>query len=272
MRLLAGRCLYGLMALAASLNCGAREAGTQPAEPVSYSGSYRGQVVATGVVPDDATKKAVLGRLRALYGRDLVVDEITVGAVAAPEGWAGRVQQMLVPELRRVSKGELRVSGTNVHITGAVDSEPGRKKLVGHMARALDSSYHINNGLSVRASEQSRIDNQLDNRIVEFESGSSRLTERGRKLLDDMILTLGTLQDQGIEIIGHTDSRGPRAANNALSAARAEAVKDYLVDNGLQQDALISLGAGEQRPIASNESPEGRARNRRIEFRLRGSR
>lgn len=239
------------------------------------SGAARGnsgQVVATGVVPDEATKQMILGRLRALYGRDVVVDEITVGGVAAPKGWAGHIQQMLVPEIRSVSKGELRISGRDIEISGAVADERGRKQVISHMAQALNSSFHISNGLEVAASGQKRIDRRLDNRIVEFESGSARLTSSGRKLLDDLTPTLLTLQDQGIEIIGHTDNRGPRASNNALSTARAEAVKDYLVARGMNAGNLISLGAGEQRPLASNDSPEGRARNRRIEFRLRRGR
>mgnify|MGYP001230151766 CR=1 FL=1 len=74
-----------------------------------------------------------------------------------------------------------------------------------------------------------------------------------------------------VEIIGHTDNSGSRLANLALSANRAEAVKAALVDKGIPARSLITLGAGSQRPIASNDTAAGRARNRRIEFRIRNA-
>ncbi|MEM0899706.1 MAG: OmpA family protein, partial [Pseudomonadota bacterium] len=65
---------------------------------------------------------------------------------------------------------------------------------------------------------------------------------------------------------GHTDSRGSRSLNQGLSDSRANAVRDYLVNAGVSADRLQAQGFGEANPIASNQTPEGRAQNRRIEL------
>ena len=70
-----------------------------------------------------------------------------------------------------------------------------------------------------------------------------------------------------VEIGGHTDDRGGTASNETLSRQRAEAVRDWLVSHGIDTSRLEVRGYGESRPTASNATPEGRARNRRIEFR-----
>jgi outer membrane protein OmpA-like peptidoglycan-associated protein len=69
-----------------------------------------------------------------------------------------------------------------------------------------------------------------------------------------------------IEISGHTDSSGDKKANQLLSENRAKSVKDFLVQNGIQADRITYKGYGDARPVASNESEEGRAQNRRTEF------
>ena len=70
--------------------------------------------------------------------------------------------------------------------------------------------------------------------------------------------------DVGIE--GHTDNVGNAAANQALSARRAEAVKAYLVGKGIAADRLTATGYGQERPVADNSTINGRAENRRVDF------
>ncbi|TCP07013.1 OmpA family protein [Caldimonas thermodepolymerans] len=233
-----------------------------PAQP------HPNQVVVTGTVPDEATRASVLMRLHELYGRDRVVDQIAVGSVVAPPNWAGYVQQMLVPDLQRVSRGELTIQGNQVHLKGEVANEALRQQVASAMATRLNPTYTIRNALRVVASEQPLIDEVLRNRIIEFEPGSSVITPQGQRILDELLPTLVQLSARQIEVIGHTDSLGARDANIALSFARADAVKNYLVSKGITPSRIGVSGAGPDRPIASNQTPEGRARNRRIEFRI----
>ena len=69
-----------------------------------------------------------------------------------------------------------------------------------------------------------------------------------------------------IEISGHTDSKGSDDYNLQLSQGRADAVRQYLVDNGISEDRIISKGYGETVPLADNDTEEGRQTNRRVQF------
>ena len=69
-----------------------------------------------------------------------------------------------------------------------------------------------------------------------------------------------------IRIVGHTDDFGPAEDNLILSQDRADAVRRYLIKRGIAADRLEAVGRGETQPIASNETPRGRAKNRRVEF------
>jgi OOP family OmpA-OmpF porin len=87
-------------------------------------------------------------------------------------------------------------------------------------------------------------------------------------VLDDLLPVLRQFAGRRFEVIGHTDDVGLREANMQLSAARAEAVKAYLVGKGISASDLMTSGAGPDRPVTNNATPEGRAKNRRIEFRV----
>lgn len=77
--------------------------------------------------------------------------------------------------------------------------------------------------------------------------------------------TLSRYQQTTVDVVGHADSVGSDAYNQQLSERRAMAVSSVLINNGVIRQRLIASGAGESRPIASNETPDGRARNRRVE-------
>lgn len=226
------------------------------------------QVLVTGTVPDEATRALVLQRLHELYGAHRVVDQIAIGSVVAPPQWSQHVQNILSPEIRQVSRGQLTVRGTQVDIQGEVSNEAQRQQVVSAVATRLNPTYTVRSALRVGTGEQTLIDQALANRIIEFEPGSSALTPSGRAVLDQMLPTLTRLSARRIEIIGHTDALGAPDANLALSLARADAVRSYLQARGIDAQRLAVSGMGSARPVASNETAEGRARNRRIEFRI----
>lgn len=227
-----------------------------------------GQVLAAGTVPDEATKAAVLARLRDIYGAERVVDQIAIGQVAMPANWNTYVQKILTPDLKQVTRGQLKIDGTTVSLRGEVANEAQRQKIASDVATSLNPTYTVNNGLRVSSSDQSVLDNTLANRTVEFESGKAALTPAGQAILDEMIAAMKKISQRKVEIIGHTDNQGLRATNQGLSQARAEAVKAYMSSHGISGDLLTASGQGADRPVASNDTPAGRARNRRIEFRI----
>ncbi|TFW13911.1 OmpA family protein [Duganella callida] len=227
-----------------------------------------GQIVVTGGVPDEASKAALLAQLRALYGAGRVVDQLSIAQVSLPPNWNGYVQRLIGPNLKLISKGELKIDGTNVTVRGEVANEAQRQQIASDIATSLNPSYTVNNGLRVSAAEQNLLDATLARRIIEFDSGKATLTPSGQAILDEMAAALQKVKGKKVEVIGHTDNVGLRDSNLALSQARAEAVRSYLSARGINQEMITVSGQGPDRPVADNTSADGRARNRRIEFRV----
>lgn len=227
-----------------------------------------GQVVIAGAVPDEATRVALVAKLKEVYGSERVSDQLTVGGVVMPSQWSASMQRLISSDLKSISRGEIRVEGTQVTVRGETVNEVVRQDVVSNMATVLPATYTVKNALRVASADQHVLDATLNNRIVEFESGSAVLTATGQAVLDDMAAALQRLQGRRVEVIGHTDSLGERDANLVLSQARADTVRNYFLRAGIAAEAITTSAAGPDRPVASNGTEQGRARNRRIEFRL----
>jgi OmpA-OmpF porin, OOP family len=104
---------------------------------------------------------------------------------------------------------------------------------------------------------------------IEFEFARAQLTFTGREELQKVRRFLRDQPEIRLEIWGHTDSLGTDAYNLKLSQQRASAVVDFLVENGIETGRLNWAGFGESRPLASNDTEEGQARNRRVELHIR---
>jgi outer membrane protein OmpA-like peptidoglycan-associated protein len=100
---------------------------------------------------------------------------------------------------------------------------------------------------------------------VLFESGQTDLAADARGNLEDVVELLQTEPDKRIRIEGHTDSTGPASVNLRISQQRADAVRNELIAMGISADRIQAIGMGEDFPIASNESADGRSRNRRVD-------
>lgn len=101
---------------------------------------------------------------------------------------------------------------------------------------------------------------------VNFVTDSAELTAESRTRLDRVAASLRDWPDVKVEVGGHTDSVADPAYNMDLSQRRAESVRQYLIDKGISPSRLTAKGYGETRPIATNDTAEGRAKNRRVEL------
>ena len=229
-----------------------------------------GKLIAAGTVPDEAARATLLGKLRELYGAANVVDRLEVGGVVPPPNWTENMTRLLSERLKQVHGGRLQVSGTRIALKGNVANEALRQQVVSEMATVLNPTYTIDNGLVVAGGGQGVLDKTLSNRVVEFETASAKLTPAGSRILDEMAEAIKRIGTPRLQLIGHTDSAGKREANLELSLARANSVRAYLIDKGIPPASLTTSGAGPDRPLGSNDTADGRARNRRIEFRLNG--
>ncbi|MBL4754268.1 MAG: OmpA family protein [Flavobacteriales bacterium] len=109
----------------------------------------------------------------------------------------------------------------------------------------------------------------LDN--VFFVSGKATLTPASYKELDELAEVMAFKKEMSIQISGHTDNVGDEAPNQRLSEARANAVRDYLIKKGTPASRVTAVGYGETKPIAYNDTAEGRQKNRRTEVKILSS-
>ncbi len=231
-----------------------------------------GRIVLAGEVPTEAVRQSLLAEARARWGEGNVVDQLKVVEGATTEGWPQSFADMMDALHATGEDLDISLSDGKVTVTGSVLSELARERVLGAVSTALPG-YEVIDRLTLReaatAAEvvQASLDSQLQGKVVEFENNSDQLTARGRAVLDQLEDALSG-NDAAIEISGHTDSRGDAAHNLDLSQRRAESAKRYLVGKGLATERFTTLGYGETRPIANNETAEGRQRNRRTEFRV----
>lgn len=102
-----------------------------------------------------------------------------------------------------------------------------------------------------------------------FATGSAKLLAKSFKSLKDVAQVMQDNPTYKIDVDGHTDNTGGNELNQKLSESRANSVKQYLIDNGVEESRIVATGYGEDRPIADNKTAAGRSKNRRVEMHLR---
>ena len=226
-------------------------------------------VVIKGVVATSSDKQQLLDKLRAQYPNKTVRDEIEVRSnISIPTNWQQVATAIIDSDISSIRQGRIDINGTTISLHGKVSSLEQKQAIQNRMHTRLTDLYQLENQLVVTAGQQSLIDDTLGNRIVEFESGSANLTHTGLGILDDMAGVIQRVGDQSVIITGHTDNVGNANANLLLSNERAKAVKQYLIGRNIDAARISVAGRGDTDPIASNDTDEGRRRNRRIEFTL----
>lgn len=169
------------------------------------------------------------------------------------------------------------------YLTNTNDSEEGRQNAligagVGALAGAAVGNYMDRQQQQLQeelAGTGVEVDRRGENIVlnmpgnITFGFDQSNIQQQFYPVLNDVSRTLNEYEQTTIDVIGHTDSVGSDAYNQALSERRASAVAQYLVNQGVLADRIYVAGRGESEPIASNETEEGRARNRRVEIILR---
>jgi outer membrane protein OmpA-like peptidoglycan-associated protein len=103
---------------------------------------------------------------------------------------------------------------------------------------------------------------------ITFQTNSSDINANFYNVLNSVILVLNEYNKTLIDVMGHTDSTGSDAINQPLSERRAASVGQYLISQGIDARRVATEGFGKSRPVASNDTPEGRAQNRRVELQL----
>ncbi len=218
-------------------------------------------IVLKGGVPAEAT---------AAYFGVIAGDVPTDGLVAQdgyPEDFIANGTAGLTA-LAQVSEGRLGFDGTRWWLRGMVEQPALRDTLTATIA-ALPTGNEWSVFIGVLSPIEicrDRVAGLARRNAITFESGSATLTETSLPVIDELAVDLNICPTASVHVEGHTDADGDEDLNLALSVARAETVVEALIARNVDLERLYAEGYGESQPIASNDTREGKAANRRIAF------
>jgi len=229
-------------------------------------------VTFTGYVPDNAVHTALVATAMRKFFDAKVVDQLKP-SVGAPSGFSTAATAAL-GALSRLSTGSLVIADREIRLSGDALYTAAADQIRAGLAGELPQGWKATADISIRPAA-TPVDASVCQQLfaglfaqgkIRFDIGSARIDRDSLALLDRLVETASRCPSTPIEIAGHTDAAGDDAANQALSEKRAQAVVDYLVRAGVPPDRLTAVGYGSARPIAPNDTEDGRAQNRRIEF------
>jgi OOP family OmpA-OmpF porin len=232
-------------------------------------------VTLSGYVPDNNIHAAIVQATSRKFFSEKVVDNLKE-SIGAPSGFAAAVAPAL-GALSRLSTGTLVVSDREVKLSGDAFYDGAATQLRAGLGKDFPQPFQYKAEVTVKPASapvdptvcQQLFSDLLGKGRIRFDSGRANIDPDSAGLLDRLIETALRCPTTTIEIAGHTDSAGDDAANQALSEKRSQAVVDYLVKAGLPAARFTAAGYGSTQPVADNESDEGKAQNRRIEFLVR---
>ena len=253
-----------------------------------------GKIYYTGTVSDEATKTSLSDTIKAALG-DSASGDIGVDGAAKGANWLGMLGQFL-PELKSMSGSKLTLDGDDITLDGILP-QGDIDGLMGKLKSVFGDKFNIKSVAQVpeaaampaapmddatkNAAATAKMDelkvagnisgtdlvNALNLANITFATGSAKISPNSMDILNTAADTLKAAADgTKVEIAGHTDNVGNPASNMKLSEARANSVMATLVKLGVNPAMLTATGYGDTKPVDSNDTPEGKAKNRRMEF------
>jgi OmpA-OmpF porin, OOP family len=232
-----------------------------------------------GHVPTAEQRAVVVDAVKQIFGGENVAENIKTGGNIEPPSWIEQAVTLLPLLKRSVRSGSIMIRERNLIVRAELGNEDAKTKLLRELIKATGEKLTVNDQITIRDQTaargkvaleplQGQIDRQMQDKTVEFDSGSTKIKPQSYKVLDDITAILRDAPDAKIEIGGHTDNKGDDEKNLQISQRRAEAVKKYIVGKGIVADRLKAQGYGASQPLTDDESPKGLRQNRRIGFRV----
>ena len=241
--------------------------------------AYKDPVAVTltlsGYVPDDKVHAAIIASASRKFFSEKVVDNLKT-SIGAPGGFSAAVMPAM-GALSRLSTGTLVVSDREVKLSGDALYDAAAAQIRAGLGKDFPPGFQFKPDVPTKpavAPVDATVCQQLFSELlgkakIRFESGRATIDPDSAGLLDHLVETASRCPTANIEVAGHTDTDGDEAANQDLSERRAQAVVDDLVKAGLPADRFTAVGYGSTQPVASNDTEDGKAQNRRIEFVVR---
>jgi OOP family OmpA-OmpF porin len=236
-------------------------------------------------VRDEDAKTSIVNALNAVFGASKVKSAISIDQSTAAPSWLGSFRTALEP--LKGANVDAIFEGDKVNVGGAAMDDSVRSKIIAALSSALGVGVTVG-ALTDKTAEAVAVANNrattelaslgsgfavkdllfaLNDSMVNFASDSAEVPESMAPFLKTAAADLKQLKaGHVLEIAGYTDNTGDAALNRALSQKRAEAVREALIKYGADPAMLVAKGYGAADPVASNDTAEGRLKNRRIEY------
>jgi OOP family OmpA-OmpF porin len=236
-----------------------------------------GVVGLSGTVPDESARRVIATYAAARFGKAEVRPALTLANADVPVDWVAAALVAL-DALSGVSEGEAELAPGRVSVRGTVGDPAAAGLLHRLMEGEVPEGYTVESALRIDLPAHVAavplsaprcavvLGEAAKAEPITFAPGGAVFESGSQKALDRLGEILQRCDSGRIEIGGHTDSQGSEELNQRLSRVRAEAVLDALIARGVALDRLSARGYGEEHPVATNDSEEGRSLNRRIEF------
>ena len=241
-----------------------------------------GKIKYSGVVPDEQTKQGILSRLRSAFGADNISGDIKVDPRAGNAAWTANLASAL-PNFK-TSGSEVTFDGNSINVGGKLP-ENSKSDMVAKLKSIYGDGVRVGSfeAASTVAEANRRSSEALSSlkpgftaedltralniNVINFPSGSAQIPKESMPVMEQSASAIKSAPTGTVlEIGGYTDNAGNAAANQKLSQQRADSVRRFYIDKGVNADSLVAKGYGDSNPIASNDTENGRFKNRRIEY------
>ncbi|RYG60421.1 MAG: BON domain-containing protein, partial [Alphaproteobacteria bacterium] len=241
------------------------------------------KVVLEGAVPDEASKEVLVRLASTHYGAENVNAEALKIVEGAPAGWRSAVGAVLM-HISNMEQAKAIISNTEVMVSGSVLDKQYSDKMELDVTQVLPKDYKVAFAVEVvtptvanvepaagaDVSETAAVacesDVDLKAQTLRFGFDKADLTADHKGKVAEVAKKLKACEGEKLVVAGYTDVTGSPLYNKWLSEQRADATLRGLMRDGVAKDRLKSVGYGDQYPVASNATRDGRAQNRRVEF------
>ena len=226
----------------------------------------------SGEVPEYRSRDYLVSYARELFGKRNVTDFSVLRNRNTDLSWPNMVRSVIEAS-RDFNEVEFQVRDGKVTVIGGESSAADFDASVSELRSRLEDGFTLevqyDSGQPISSSVcETRVMELATSEAIKFESGTSDISQSAEENLASIARILSSCPDASFLIIGHTDASGNELSNVTLSEQRARKVSEYLVGKGITSSRLTSVGRGSSEPISDNDTAEGKARNRRIEFKL----
>lgn len=211
-----------------------------------------------------------------MFNNGVTVDNISVNENITDDKWYDVMENIAYYFSNNLEHAKLTFNENHLTISGLLLSKKAKDDIVSILESLKANGVYVTRKFDLIEAKTTKqkvkkdLYELLHSKTIEFEKQKATIKSETYALLDMIASKLQKFSDVNIVIQGHTDNTGTDEFNNKLSIDRAEAIKEYFVQKGVDENRLSTVGYGKTRPAFPNNSDKNRQKNRRVEFKIKG--